>query len=344
MKLLVVVLLLCLLAGGTVSAVAINPASVGAAKTIVPVSTQVPLTRIPASSLPGVLVTQAAGGRGMLEIYSVPSGAAVNLDGANTSGEKTPIKYSLPAGTHSVVVYLEGYQFYTETFTLDAGAIKDIQVTLKPLRSGSLAPAAALQVSGMRTLVPEPSASGARSTPELTGRPTTLVTPDLLPGAVTRITTGPVLVTTTPSVEMVCPNADWSCLTDAEAVQQFGYPNARYGDGSCGYELVNNAFVFKYCYMDVPSGSLPSGALAAAGIRKGDSIYLMNKTWIEHDVVGTSPAGGSGNANPFQSVFDLFSGILGGSPPKPEPNLQLVELNPCPEPPMGEGPLVGRFK
>jgi hypothetical protein len=325
MKLLAAVLLVCLLVTGTVSAVALSPGPVGAARTIVPVSTQPQITRIPASVLPGVLATQD-GGRGMLEVYSVPSGAGVDLDGANTSGEKTPIKYSLPAGTHSVVIFMDGYELYRETFTLDAGAVKDINAGLKRKLSASLA---------LATMV----ASDTR-------KPATTTTIIHIPGALTRITTGPVLVTTTPTIEMVCPNADWSCLTDDEAAQQFGYPNARYGDGSCGYELVNNAFVFKYCYMDVPSGSLPPGALAAAGIRKGDSIYIMNKTWIEHDVVGMSPAvpaGGSGNANPFQSVFDLFSGILGGSPPKPEPNLQLVELNPCPEPPM-QGADAGRFK
>jgi hypothetical protein len=326
MKLLTAVLLVCLLVTGTVSAVALSPASVGAAKTIVPVSTQVQISRIPASVLPGVLATQG-GGRGMLEVYSVPSGAGVDLDGANTSGEKTPIKYSLPAGTHSVVIFMDGYELYRETFTLDAGAVKDINAGLKRKLSAS---------SALATMV----ASDTR-------KPVTTPTIIHITGALTRITTGPVLVTTTPTIDMVCPNADWSCLTDAEAAQQFGYPNARYGDGSCGYELVNNQFVFKYCYMDVPSGgSLPPGALAAAGIRKGDSIYIMNKTWIEHDVVGISPAvqtGGSGNANPFQSVFNFFSGILGGSPPKPEPNLQLVELNPCPEPPM-QGADAGRLK
>jgi hypothetical protein len=140
MKLLVAVLLMCLLVAGTVSAVSINPASVGsAAKTVTPVPTHAQLTRIPASVLTGVMVTQGVG-RGMLEVYSVPSGAGVNLDGANTSGEKTPIKYSLPAGSHSVVIYMDGYQLYTETFTLDAGAIKDINADLKQKLPASALP------------------------------------------------------------------------------------------------------------------------------------------------------------------------------------------------------------
>jgi hypothetical protein len=345
MKRVAVVLLMCLLVAGTVSAAAINPASVGAAKTIVPVYTQVPVTRIPVSSLPGVLVTRAVGGRGMLEVYSNPSGAGVNLDGANTSGEKTPIKYSLPAGSHSVVIYLDGYQLYAETFTLDAGAIKDINAELKPKSSGSLAPAEALQVSGLRTL---DSGSGGQSAPALTGRPVTLRDPDILPGSVTRVTLTSVPVTTTPESKACPQNSNWTCMTRFAAGTLFGDTYAQLGSLPCEVTQVDGQWAYKFCFQDIPSSwSMTPGALASAGIRQGDDVYILNRTWIEHDVAGTSPAAlanGAGSANPFQPVFDFFSGIFGGSPPKPELNLQLVELNPCPEPPMGEGPLVGKFR
>jgi hypothetical protein len=128
----------------------------------------------------------------------------------------------------------------------------------------------------------------------------------------------------------------------------FGDSYAQLGSLPCEVTQVDGQWAYKFCFQDIPSSwSMTPGALAASGIKKGDDVYIMNKTWIEHDVVNTSPAvqtGGGGNANPFQPVFDFFSGIFGGSAPKPEPNLQLVELNPCPEPPMGEGPLVGKFR
>jgi hypothetical protein len=342
MKRIAVVLLLCLLIAGTVSAVAINPALVGAAKTIAPA---VEKNGISVSRVPVTLVTQP--GRGMLEVYSVPSGAIVTLDGNTNPGEKTPIKYSLFAGPHTVVLSLAGYQNYTETFNLDVGAVRDINADMKLTGSGSLAQAGALQVSGARTLVTQPSpVSNGRNTPEPAGKPVTFRTLDVIPGAVTRAPTIPVPATTVPTIDYSCPNSQWSCLMEDDAVQQFGYPNARYGDGSCGYELLNNTFVLKYCFQDIPSSqAIFPGALAASGVKKGDTIFIMNKTWIERDVVGTSPAGqDTGNGGLFQPVFNFFSDVFGGGTPRPELNLQLVELNPCPEPPMGEGPLAGRLK
>jgi len=320
MRLLTIVLLACLLVAGSASAVAINPASVGAAKTIEPVSPQV--QRNVASVLPVTIVTQQ--GRGMLEVYSVPSGATVTLDGTTNSGEKTPVKYSLFAGSHTVVIALEGYNDYTETFNLDAGAIKSINADLvrKP---GISVPGARLSLE----------ASDTR-------KPATTATIVQIPGALTRITTGPVPVTTTPTITMVCPNADWSCLTEAEAAQQFGYPNARYGDEPCGFVPVNNLVVYKYCFMDVTSWSLPPGALAATGIREGDDIYIMNDTWIEHAVVNKTPAV-TDNGDVFQPVFNFFSSIISGKLPTPAERLERVGLNPCPEPP-AQAPLVGRVQ
>ena len=143
-----------------------------------------------------------------------------------------------------------------------------------------------------------------------------------------------------------CPNSDWTCLSPAEAVQQFGDSNARYGNQPCQYVQVNNRTVARYCYMDVDTGgSLPAGALRAAGIQKDEDIYIANASWVQHAVVNTLPETGQGSGGaapgPLQPVFDFFSSLFGGVP-KPAPNLQLVELNPCPEPPMGEGVLPGK--
>jgi hypothetical protein len=327
MRLLTIVLLVCLLVAGTVSAVAINPASVGAAKTIVPVSTQAPVTRTAVSALPDIIVTKtpaALHGYGMIMISSVPSGADIYLNRNRVFIGKTPSIYNIfGGGTSNITFALDGYAPYTETVSVGVGETRIINATLKRQFSPSLALATT-------------KAGDTRN-------PATTTTIIQIPGALTPVTISPVLVTTTPTIDMVCPNADWSCLTDAEAVQQFGYPNARYGDGSCGYERVNNAFVFKYCYMDVPSGgSLPPGALAATGIRDGGDIYIMNDTWIEHAVVNKTPAV-SNNGDVFQPVYNFFSSIFNGKLPTPEDRLKIVSLNPCPEPP-AEVPLVGRVK
>jgi len=133
---------------------------------------------------------------------------------------------------------------------------------------------------------------------------------------------------------MACPNSDWTCLTPAEAAQQFGYPNARYGDVPCGYAQENSQSVNQYCFMDVDSGgSLSQSALLRGSISNGDDIFIINETWIAHGVVKKSP--GTESGGPLQSIFSFFNGILAGSS-KPECRLDIVGFNPQPEPP-GKG-------
>jgi hypothetical protein len=148
---------------------------------------------------------------------------------------------------------------------------------------------------------------------------------------------------------MVCPNSDWTCLTPAEAGQQFGYPNARYGDAPCGYAQENGQTVNKYCFMDVDSGGyLPRNALIAGSIREGDDIYIINQTWVEHAVVNKSPVLQEGGpSTPFQSIFSFFNNMFGGGKITPETRLQRVGLNPQPEPPAqdpAQDPLVQNAK
>jgi hypothetical protein len=325
MKVLPVVLLVCLLVAGTVSAVAVNTGSAGASKVVV--TTTHPTMNTSSASKASVIATGA--GRGMLEVYSVPSGATVYLDGNSNPGDKTPVKYSLPAGSHTVMLALTGYQYYNETFTLDTGAIRDINADLKKIPADS-GPARA--TGTMDTIKP--------------GNAVTLVN---TPGSVTRKTTSPtqttLFVTTTPPAPWACPDSDWSCLTEAEAAQQFGYPNARYGDEPCEWMQVSGGFIPKYCFIDVDTGGkLSQSALLATGIKDGDNIYILNQTWIQHTVVKKSTGvqkTSEANSNPVQSFFDFLSGILSGSA-KPESRLEIVGFNPCPEPPGKE--LVGNIQ
>jgi hypothetical protein len=151
----------------------------------------------------------------------------------------------------------------------------------------------------------------------------------------------PTIVATT-AAPVVCPNSDWACLTPAEAAQQFGYPNAQYGDEPCGYTLIDNQTVAKYCSIDVPSsGILSPEILAAGGIMEGADIYIMNETWIQHGVVyrllGEEKPSLDGGI--LQSILNFIKNILGGSS-KPESRLEIVGFNPCPEPP-GAPQIVG---
>ncbi len=140
---------------------------------------------------------------------------------------------------------------------------------------------------------------------------------------------GPTLVAMT-AAPVVCPNSDWACLTPAEAAQQFGYPNAQYGDEPCGYTLIDNQTVAKYCTIDVPSsGILAPEILAARGIRDGVDIYIKNETGIQHGVVKKLPSPDGGI---LQSILNFIQNILGGSS-KPESRLEIVGFNPQPEPP-----------
>jgi len=320
MKLLAAILLVCLLVTGMVSAISMNPGSVGAVKMIV-TTTQVP--KIPASIQPAAVATEE--GFILVNIDSVPSGAKVTTDGYTTPDATTPFKQALHPGTHTFVLSHTLYQDYTVTLELKAGMPS--QYITAELKRLDISPVMERVTVSFAT--PQPGNAFGGTSPEPPGRPTSQATLvralDHIPGMVT-------LVTTTPA-PVSCPNSDWTCLTDAEAQQQFGYPNARYGDQACGYAQEGNQMVAKYCYMDVNTGTLPAGALAAAGIKEGDDIYILNATLIEHAVVNKSPAQRKvANNIPWQSFFDFFSNFLSGSA-KPESRLEIVGFNPCPEPP-----------
>jgi hypothetical protein len=486
MKRFAVLLLVCLLVAGTVSAFSMNPGSAGASKAVV-TTTAVPINKNAGAMVPVSIATTP--GRGMLEVYSVPSGAAVTVSGTGSVSGTTPAKFSLYAGTYTVKVSLAGYRDYTETFTLDTGAIKginaDLQKSLTGVSASNIANAAAsgtirpadtrpvsrgtdsppLQLnlysvpSGATVSIRDWTVPGSLYMPNGTtpvtkffppgsyqvqfekggygtlgalinlsaGDPPRNFTASLTPfnvndtvvqvyvnsvpaganvytqnnaygdkaficttpcspfnlatgvytftltkpdyhdwTAVYNLTFGmpaqyinasltPLNQTVTPTVTvtsgnasiypMACPNSDWTCLTPAGAAQQFGYPNARYGDAPCGYAQENGQTVNKYCFMDVDSGgNLPNNALIAGSIRAGDDIYIINQTWVEHAVVNKSPLLQEAEpSTPFQSIFSFFNNMFGGGKISPEARLQHVGLNPQPEPP-AQDPLVQNAK
>ncbi len=65
---------------------------------------------------------------GRLEIYTSPNGATITVDGKQRR-EKSPAKFSLPAGKHTVVLKLDGYDTATIPIEVTAGNPSVIQQT-----------------------------------------------------------------------------------------------------------------------------------------------------------------------------------------------------------------------
>ena len=305
MKFLVAVLLACLLIAGTVSAASFNPSSVGVVKTAVTTIPQV--TKLASSVQPAALATEDVWI--VVNIASVPSGATVKTDGS-AGPDVTPVKLALRPGSHTIVLSHAMFEDYTIPLTLKAGMpsqyitanLKRLDIVTGAVRTTETTDVPDIQARQNVTMaVRSPTGKDADEHAVVQ----TLETPAVL-----------VTLAVTTAVPVACPNSDWSCLTPAEAAQQFGYPNARYGDDACGYSQSANQTVVKYCFMDVPSGgSISSAALGAQGIRNGADIFVANDTGVEHGVVNLTAAAEkpAANAGPVQSFFDFLSGIFSGS-------------------------------
>jgi hypothetical protein len=347
MKPAVVILLVCLLVTGMASATSVSQPAVGAQKVVVP--TQSPAVKATAGIHVAPVTSYAPMEVFRVQINTVPSGATVMFDPDSTppgpSGT-SPATVTLSRGYHTVDISLDRYQDASYMFLVNSSV--NVTITLKPLITHTVlqpvtpVPAFTMQPGHVITLASR--ASAGQYIPGQAGQPGAPATLEYIPGEMTLVT--PVPGTTMTYVDCP-PDSDWICMTPAEAQQRFG-TYARLGDTPCGLEenYGSPLAAIKFCYSEAPSMSLPSGALTATGIREGEDIYIMNKTWIEHAVVNISPAtgqegSGGGNAGPLQPIFDFFSSLFGGGVPKPSAHLELVELNPCPEPPMTE---AGRLK
>jgi hypothetical protein len=309
MKLLAAVLLVCLLVTGTVSAVSMSVGSVQAAKTIVPATTQtqkipanalpgvvtaipVTQTQIPANSMPGAVATM--GGQGRIEVYSNPSGADVSLNGVHTPADKTPMQFIEPPGTYTVVVSLEGYQDYPQTFYLAAGAIMDIHADLKPKIPLTLVRAdiAAVQVSGV--MPPAPTLTGVTHIP------------------VTAVTKRPVFDCN----NLPAPGGpyQWQCMLLSDAAQTF--TTWEYiTDKPCGYSTVNNITFTKYCCFGNAKGSLQRSVLnATATLAAGPGVKLVvsNQTRLYNPDQTPVPVVRGAVVQRQKDFISSFIGIISG--------------------------------
>jgi len=71
-------------------------------------------------------------GKAYINVNSTPTGADVYLNGSYIG--KTPISnYELDPGTHTLLLVKEGYEDYTETFTISEDETKTFNITLTPI-------------------------------------------------------------------------------------------------------------------------------------------------------------------------------------------------------------------
>jgi len=71
---------------------------------------------------------------GSISVTSSPSGATAVLDDSKTA--TTPYTYSnVPVGTHTIEVYLSGYQDYLTSVSVQKGVTAQVSATLKPVES-----------------------------------------------------------------------------------------------------------------------------------------------------------------------------------------------------------------
>ena len=70
-----------------------------------------------------------ASGPGFIDVKSVPPGADILIDGANT-GRKTPAKVELRAGTYRITVFLRGFQAIQKTIQVAEGKTLTLNETL----------------------------------------------------------------------------------------------------------------------------------------------------------------------------------------------------------------------
>ena len=301
MRLLAVVLLVCLLVAGTVSAITVFPGAVATTKAIKQVTVAVLQTTTPTPSPIGV-----ADYRGELLVYSVPSGAAITLDGSST-GDVTSKDYRLPPGSHTVVLSLSGYQDYSETFTISSHETWRINAPLKQKLPASAAAVSLkpVPVSGMMTLVTGPSPGAA-----------------FVPGVMFNMpnTTDYDICTKIPDLHPA-NNVDWKwqCMLLSDAYQNLNHPFYYLETlPACGYVTVDyQTVVTKVCCAGEPKASLQFTTMnATVPIAPGSGVKIVtNKTRLSlpNQMPVPVPQGALvvRHQDAVSSFFGFFSSLFG---------------------------------
>jgi len=149
MRILCIILLVCLIGIGSVSALSVNPAAVPALKTITttPQQTGGVLLVKPVIAVAEVWVT--------LSIYSNPSGAMVFVDGQSVAQGTTPFNLGLHPGSHTLLLTLANYKNFTTTVNLQAGSPVAIDAQLQPVLRATVIRE---NLSAVKVIEPQPVA------------------------------------------------------------------------------------------------------------------------------------------------------------------------------------------
>jgi hypothetical protein len=65
------------------------------------------------------------------QVDTTPKGAEIFVDGT-TTGQTTPARVQMPAGLHTLIIRLPGYQQVKRTVQASEGGTVNLQETLKP--------------------------------------------------------------------------------------------------------------------------------------------------------------------------------------------------------------------
>lgn len=281
MRALSLFLLVCLLLAGPVAAIAISPAELPTVVRItskpLTIAPPVPQKTIAQVSLPPTPIPADFG------ITSTPPGALLTLDGTRTT-TTTPFVMPLTAGTHTVVLSLEGYEDYTQTVDIPEWGALYLTVSLVPARKSF---SAMQNVSAIRTVQTQPLFVH-------TGVPR-------IPG--TQENAGSCL-------------SGQECLAPHEAAAQYPQGGTSYQVGSpaCGHvTLPNGTLVPRYCFsVPADSGIRPGRVPAMVTVPVAQQVNAVNASALSGIQANVTPRvlGAKREIGVIDSVFGFFNGLF----------------------------------
>jgi DNA-binding beta-propeller fold protein YncE len=277
MRILCIILLVCLIGIGSVSALSVNPAAVPALKTITttPQQTGGVLLVKPVIAVAEVWVT--------LSIYSNPSGAMVFVDGQSVAQGTTPFNLGLHPGSHTLLLTLANYKNFTTTVNLQAGSPVAIDAQLQPVLRATVIRE---NLSAVKVIEPQPVAL------------------HIIPAAASPAQNNTVS----------CIISGLKCLTLAEAGEMYA-PGWYYTEGSvCEYNgSVPKYCIGGSPKMSVQPGAVQAAVL----IKPENTLTKVNASHDIAGNLPVSPLatprilGAQRQVGIIDSIFGFFSGLFG---------------------------------
>lgn len=226
------------------------------------------------------------------------TGAVVYIDGklagSDEAASRTPVTISdIAAGNHTATFRHDGYKDYTTKFSALVGKPQVVAGILEPL------PSTILKKEVVTVTVRKVEAA------------------KILPVSISTTVTTSTPPTTSPLV--IC-SGDYSCMSEAAAIKQFGSGNySRVPDSPCGYEKAapTGLSMPKYCFAgrSIPQKVALAPALVAIHAPVTTETVIPNPPVEPAGVMkAESPDNGSGGF--LGSLFGMFGGLFGKPAPR----------------------------